>query len=406
MKNRYLPAAISIYVNYIVIGVSVVVLSLNMDFLLAQWGTDRAGFGFVVSGIGIGKFAVLFIAGALSDKFGRKPFIVMGALSYIICFIGFLYSPNIYVAFAFAIISGIANALIDAGSYAALMESFPKTPGTANLVIKIAIVIGQFSLPFFVSFVIAANLYYGLSFYILVAILVLNIVCLVFEKFPPLSKREHSEKGESEKPTAAGPQMVEKPKLYIEGAALILYGYTATAGLTLCQMWLQKIGQDVAGMSVTASNALMSYFSIGSLTAVLLTAYLVKSKLRPTYVTAIYPILSIVMGFIWYLYPTPAICIIAAFVMGYSIAGGILQMAITALAMFYPGNGGKCTGAVNSLNSIAIWTVPLITGVMADKDMKSIILFLTATCIVSCILGFIAMIRDRKVFGIHKAKVA
>lgn len=403
MKNKYLPAALSIYVNYIIIGVSVIVLSLNMDFLLAQWDTDRAGFGFVVSGIGIGKFAVLFIAGALSDKWGRKPFIIAGAVAYIICFIGFLYSPNIYIAFALAILSGAANALIDAGSYAALMESYPKTPGTATLIVKIAVVIGQFSLPFFVSLVIATEMYYGWSFYILIAILAVNVICLLFEKFPPLSKGESSEKTASEQQAASGPQMVEKPKLYIEGAALILYGYTATAGLTLCQMWLQKIGQDVAGMSVTASNALMSYFSIGSLCAVFITAYLVKSKLRPTYITALYPILSIIMGFIWYMYPTPVICMIAAFVMGYSIAGGILQMAITALAMFYPGNGGKCTGAVNSLNSIAIWTVPLITGIMADKDMKSIILFLTATCIGSCILGFIAMMRDRKVFGIHKS---
>ena len=194
--------------------------------------------------------------------------------------------------------------------------------------------------------------------------------------------------------------MKEAPKLYFEGLALVLYGFTSTAGLTISQMWLPKIGEEVAGMSVTASNAILSYFSIGTLAAVFITAYLVKSKLRPAAVTFFYPVISVIMAVIWYLFPTPAVCSIAGFVMGYSIAGGILQMAITALSEFFPGNGGKCTGAVNSLNSIAIWTIPAITGMMADQDMKDIILLIGGICVIGAFLGFIAMMRDRKVFGL------
>lgn len=394
MKNKYVKTAVSIYINYIIVGVSVIILSLNMDSLMAQWGTNKAGFGLVTSGIGIGKFVVLFISGMLSDRFGRKPFIVGGMIGFIVFFLGVLFSPTTSVAIVFAVVAGVANAMVDAGSYAALMEAYPESPGTANLIVKVFVAAGQFALPVFVSFILANNLYFGISFYVLVAILGLNLLFMLKCKFPPLTKKTEGEKVET-----AGPAMKEQPKLYLEGLALVLYGFTSTAGLTISQMWLPKIGEEVAGMSVTSSNAILSYFSIGTLVSVFVTAYLVKSKLRPAAVTFLYPVISIAMAAVWYLFPTPMVCSIAGFVMGYSIAGGILQMAITALSEFFPGNGGKCTGAVNSLNSIAIWSIPAITGMMADRNIKDIIILIGGICAVGAVLGFIAMVRDRKVFG-------
>ena len=133
MKNKYFLTAVCMYLNYIVIGVSVIILSMNMDALMEQFGTDRTGFGLVVSGIGIGKFIVLFISGVLSDKFGRKPFILIGMVGFIVYFMGILLSPNVPIALFFAVLAGMCNSFIDAGTYPALMEIFPTSAGTANL---------------------------------------------------------------------------------------------------------------------------------------------------------------------------------------------------------------------------------------------------------------------------------
>lgn len=115
MKNKYFLTAVCMYLNYIVIGVSVIILSMNMDALMEQFGTDRTGFGLVVSGIGIGKFIVLFISGVLSDKFGRKPFILIGMVGFIVYFMGILLSPNVPIALFFAVLAGMCNSFIDAG---------------------------------------------------------------------------------------------------------------------------------------------------------------------------------------------------------------------------------------------------------------------------------------------------
>ena len=132
MKNKYFLTAVCMYLNYIVIGVSVIILSMNMDALMEQFGTDRTGFGLVVSGIGIGKFIVLFISGVLSDKFGRKPFILIGMVGFIVYFMGILLSPNVPIALFFAVLAGMCNSFIDAGTYPALMEIFPTSAGTAR----------------------------------------------------------------------------------------------------------------------------------------------------------------------------------------------------------------------------------------------------------------------------------
>ena len=79
MKNRYMPTALSLYVNYFVHGMGALILAQSMDFLSNQMNTDAAGVAFVISGMGIGRLIVLFVLGALTDKFGRKPFVFLAS---------------------------------------------------------------------------------------------------------------------------------------------------------------------------------------------------------------------------------------------------------------------------------------------------------------------------------------
>lgn len=257
MKNKYFLTAVCMYLNYIVIGVSVIILSMNMDALMKQFGTDRTGFGLVVSGIGIGKFIVLFISGVLSDKFGRKPFILIGMVGFIVYFMGILLSPNVPIALFFAVLAGMCNSFIDAGTYPALMEIFPTSAGTANLAIKFFSAAGQFIMPFIFSFIIQKNLNYSLSFYIVIGYLVLNIVFMFTRGFPALS----TQSGAAEKEVKR--TFYEKPKMAIEGVCLILMGFTSTTIFTVVQVWMAKVAEEYAGMSVAAASKMLTYFSLG-----------------------------------------------------------------------------------------------------------------------------------------------
>lgn len=136
MKNKYMPTAISLYLNYFVHGIGVIVLAQNMSFLAKQWGTNAGGVAVVISSLGIGRLIVLLVSGMLSDKFGRKPFVILGASTYLLFFAGILLSHSIVVAYIFGIIAGMANSFLDSGTYPALMEMFPDAKGTSNVIIK------------------------------------------------------------------------------------------------------------------------------------------------------------------------------------------------------------------------------------------------------------------------------
>jgi len=283
MKNKYIPTSICLYINYFVHGMGAIILAQNMDYLANQLNTDSAGIAYVISGLGIGRLIVLFVMGALSDKFGRKPFVFLGGLFYIGFLLGILISPNLEVAFLFAILGGIANSTLDAGTYPALMESFPKATGTASILTKAAIAGGQFVLPIVMTMIIAFKAYYGWSFLFCVAILALNALAVLKMPFPNHKQPAAEEIADEsiEKETKPLPKLKQKANFWIEGICFIIIGYTSTATFYLVSIWLPKFSESVAMMSPSASAQTISYYAMGTLTSVILTSILVKSLIRP-----------------------------------------------------------------------------------------------------------------------------
>ena len=132
--------------------------------------------------LGIGRLIVLFVSGKLSDKYGRKPFILLGIVTYISFFIGILMSPTSTIACIFGILAGIANSFLDAGTYPALIEAYPDSASTATVLLKAFISAGQFLLPLFIGFLISTGAWYGWSFIIAAAILLINLPLIMLIK--------------------------------------------------------------------------------------------------------------------------------------------------------------------------------------------------------------------------------
>ncbi len=71
MKNKYIPTAAGLYLNYLIHGMGVLLITLNMAHLQEQWGTDKAGVSIVISSLGIGKLATIvtgFSLGSLRSQ--------------------------------------------------------------------------------------------------------------------------------------------------------------------------------------------------------------------------------------------------------------------------------------------------------------------------------------------------
>ena len=408
MKNKYIPTSICLYMNYFVHGMGAIILAQNMDYLANQLNTDSAGIAYVISGLGIGRLIVLFVMGALSDKFGRKPFVFLGGLFYIGFLLGILISPNLQIAFIFAVLGGIANSTLDAGTYPALMESFPKATGTASILTKAAIAGGQFILPIVMTMIIASKAYYGWSFLFCVAILALNALAVLKMPFPNHKQPAAEEIADEsiEKETKPLPKLKQKANFWIEGICFIIIGYTSTATFYLVSIWLPKFSESVAMMSPSASAQTISYYAIGTLTSVILTSILVKSWIRPVYVVFVYPCLSAIMLFVLFLFPSPMLCMAGGFILGFTAAGGVLQLALTTMSEFYPEGKGKVLGIFFTSSSLATFSIPVITGIISKTSIANIILLDAFIAVLGSVLALVIIARYHKIFEIPNRKLS
>ena len=408
MKNKYIPTSICLYMNYFVHGMGAIILAQNMDYLANQLNTDSAGIAYVISGLGIGRLIVLFVMGALSDKFGRKPFVFLGGLFYIGFLLGILISPNLQIAFIFAVLGGIANSTLDAGTYPALMESFPKATGTASILTKAAIAGGQFILPIVMTMIIASKAYYGWSFLFCVAILALNALAVLKMPFPNHKQPAAEEIADEsiEKDTKPLPKLKQKANFWIEGICFIIIGYTSTATFYLVSIWLPKFSESVAMMSPSASAQTISYYAIGTLTSVILTSILVKSWIRPVYVVFVYPCLSAIMLFVLFLFPSPMLCMVGGFILGFTAAGGVLQLALTTMSEFYPEGKGKVLGIFFTSSSLATFSIPVITGIISKTSIANIILLDAFIAVLGSVLALVIIARYHKIFELPNRKLS
>ncbi|MEN0613222.1 MFS transporter [Klebsiella indica] len=368
MKNKYVPTAAGLYLNYMIHGMGVLLITLNMANLQTQWGTDAAGVSIVISSLGIGKLATI-VTGFLSDRFGRKPFVYLGIASYLVFFIGILMTKNIYLAYFCGIMAGLANSFLDSGTYPALMESFPDSASRANVLIKAFISAGQFLLPFIISFLIWANLWFGWSFIIAAALFVISGLYLLKMPFPDQQTKKES---------VAKVQVTPAPQSNANKLDMIvftLYGYISMATFYLVSQWLAQYGQFVAGIPYASAIKLLSIYTMGSLTCVFVTAALVRGVVSSAVAMMIYTCLSMISLLIVCLFPTPMIVTGFAFVFGFSAAGGVMQIGATIMAMSFPDGKGKATGIFYTAGSVASFTIPLITAKLSKIGIASIMWF-------------------------------
>lgn len=395
MKNRYLPTALGMYFNYIIHGIGVIIISQNQNALMDQWNTDLTGIGAVISMLGIGRLIAIVFSGPLSDKFGRKPFITLGMLTYMIYFVGLVYTDSVIVASILAVIAGISNSFLDSGTYPALMESFPKNAGTANVLIKAFVQIGQFILPLMIGFISNQQLWFGWSFVIAAIALAINVLVLWRLPFPDQDIKESAEEG-AEEETIQAVTFKEKSNIKIEGVAFVIYGFISQATFYLISQFVNTYGEQVAGMTQTAANSLISYYSMGSILCVAFTA-LMATRIRSVNLVLVYTLFSFLSILAMWLWPTPIVMQVGSAFVGFFAAGGVMQLGLTVMGEMFPSGKGTITSIFYTFGSIASFLIPNIATWIANRNMRGIMLFDTVIAGIGFLLAIVIFIRYYKV---------
>ncbi|EKZ5176329.1 MFS transporter [Listeria monocytogenes] len=389
--KRFYPTAIALYFTYFIHGIGVSILGQYKQDFAGVWGADKLSDGTfdvsmviaVIAALGLGRLLTLPISGPFSDKFGRKPSALIGVGLYAVYFIGLAFAPNMYIAYAFAFVGGAANSFLDTAVTPSVLEIFTKNGAIANMFTKFSISIGQFVLPFAIGMVAAANMSFRTLFVITMALIVIDGLIIAFMPFPPMNNNVGGEKA---KP--------EKMKFNATSWAIIGIGFTCTSTF---QLWL-NCNQELGKLYGTADpSKIQSFYSLGTMCAILITAVLVKKFILPVRILILYPAIATLMLLIIYIVQTPTICLIGGFVIGYAAAGGVLQLAVSTANEFFPTNKGKITSIVMISSSLANYIVlnvaSYITKAGGIEGPKYVLLFNVAITVIGILLAIFVNMR-------------
>ena len=407
MKNNkiYLTAFL-LYFTYLLHGIGVSILAQYKPNFAEQWGASKLADGTmdvsmvltVIAALGLGRLISLPISGPFSDKFGRKASGLIGIVCYVVYFVGIIFSPNMYVAYIFALFGGVANSFIDTCVYPSIVAIFAQKGDVANLFVKFSISIGQFFLPFMIGFVAASEMSFKTLFYVAAILITVAGVLIAFMPFPDTKTNGKANGNDVNK---------EKMKFTATTWAIVAIGFTCTSTF---QLWLnanQELGK-LYGMA--DPSKIQSFYAIGTIVAILVTAVLINKKiLQSVQILVLYPAISALMLLIMYFVHTPAIVLIGGFVLGYAAAGGVLQL-VTAIAIeMFPANAGKITSIVMIASSLANYIILTIAGMITKAggiDGPKYVLLFNFTITVIGVLLALYVNRKYANKAITSAKVA
>ena len=299
-KKNLVITSIALYFTYFIHGIGASIMGQYKPELAAHWGAKALSDGTmdvsmvvsVIAALGLGRLISLPFSGPLSDKFGRRLSGIIGVICYTAYFMGIAFAPSMGVAYAFAIVGGIANSFLDTCVSPTCMEIYVNNPSVANLFTKFSMCISQFLLPFLIGFVAAANMSYRTIFIVAGAAIFIDGILILFLPFP-----ERNAKGTVKK---------EKTKLKITPAALaaILIGFTSSSTFMLWLNCNQELGKLY---NLSDPSKIQSFYAVGTFAAILCSSVFIKKGLKEINILIIYPLISFIMLGLCYFIQNPTI---------------------------------------------------------------------------------------------------
>lgn len=354
-KKNLVITSIALYFTYFIHGIGASIMGQYKPELAAHWGAKALSDGTmdvsmvvsVIAALGLGRLISLPFSGPLSDKFGRRLSGIIGVICYASYFMGIAFAPSMGVAYAFAIVGGIANSFLDTCVSPTCMEIYVNNPSVANLFTKFSMCISQFLLPFLIGFVAAANMSYRTIFIVAGAAIFIDGILILFLPFPDRN--------------TTGAEKKEKTKLKITPAAIaaILIGFTSSSTFMLWLNCNQELGKLY---NLSDPSKIQSFYAVGTFAAILCSSVFIKKGLKEINILIIYPLISFIMLGLCYFIQNPPICLIGGFVIGFAGAGGVLQLAVSTTAEFFPENKGTATSMVMIASSVANYTILTLAG--------------------------------------------
>ena len=420
--KKYLLSMVCVYMCYLTHGIQALLLSQNNVNFAIKWGFDMsdptsaaytAGLAAVSSAIaytGLGKFISVWIGGEISDRVGRKKLMIGGAVLYVICFAGFIFSDSATVAKICAFLAGVATSgFWDASGYPAVQEAYPAAPGAALIAIKFFVSASSMVYPILVvKNAQAGN--WTLNIWIP---LVMSIVCLVIACIASFVYDDQKKAGAAagkggddaaKEIEAAKARMIAKPSKLVV-FLVMFYAFLCMAIMYGAQQYIKAFGMAVCGVSEMQAAGMTTFYTVGSLAAVVFWAFMMaKLKWNPLKVILVDAVMTTVALLMVVFIHAVAVVYLAVTLVGFFAAGGALQTGLSVVQMFNPGPKGRNTGIYYTFMGCASYTMPVIVGQLTKMSgeanaVYTFMIMLLVFGVLEIVSSLYLVSQHKKIFG-------
>ncbi len=379
---EYKGAIMTSYGSMFFEGALNVILIALMGLLAQDFGRTIGETAMLVSAKSLGTFLLLYISGSLSDRYGRKPIVALGAACFSLFMLAYVFINNFYLALLFAFIGGIGHGLMDAPGMAILFDVFRENAAPAQTLVQFFFSSGGALTTAVVSWLVANNVSWRYLVFFWFVYGLLLILITLRSKFPQRAS-EISDDG-------AEPILLfsEKPHPKREGVLVFLCmgGYAIINAVVFT--WLPTYMQAEKGMIEAVALNILTYYQIGGVVGAILFSQILR-RVDVSRLMVINSLLSLLV-FTALLFTNNTLLLFALSTLLGAFVATYFSFCINMGGLLFSEQAGAITGAIGTINMLLNAVTTWLTGfIIADISITAIFSFTVLIFIFYAIMSFL-----------------
>jgi len=350
--------------------------------LSVQTSSTLGAIGGVLTFLFMGALISMFVAGPLTDKFGKKVVMVISLFFLSAGIIGLCNARSLPLMYFFFFFTGLGQGGMEVSGNLVVADAFPKNnTGIMNL-LHFFYGVGAFSGPAIISLAISNNLTGKIVLWFasaLFAVLALLFILLYVNK--PIT--DAADQSETNAPFAS---VYRSPLLWLTGAMLLTY-VGVEFGLGSWSTTFMEISARLPiQQGALVTSAYWGFITLGRLAGLVL-----SRKLRSLQLLGLAASGALIGGIALTIFTGTTAASIAIIMFIGLCFGTVYPSTIAFTSDAFINNQGKAVGLVSAFGSIGGLTLPWMAGLILEKQTPLIFVLFETAIILSMLALFLGM---------------
>lgn len=265
MQRNYKLIAFLAFAMYFLTGAACIVVGSSLPHLVKMYDMQLEKVVLFGSAYALGRVSTVYVTGRMVEKFGPMKVLACGTILIAAFLFGIPTIVNYYAGMVFAFLGGAGMGAQDTVCPVLLSRVFTKNYAGSMSAGQACFGLGNFATPFLVGVMLSGKLPFYYSYYVLLIVPIVMLICIPFAKF------DNEVSGEGQEEETVQPLYV-KSRTFAYGAILIIC-ITYSAIVNTLMMYISSFAESIGIAPSTAAFMLTAYnvgCFVGSLAFVLI----------------------------------------------------------------------------------------------------------------------------------------